>query len=238
MYAKVFEQIFDSSIANNYPLRHFFMDLLVLAESDGVVDMTQEAISSRTRIPLDVVCKMLTELEQPDARSRTRKQSGCRIVRLDRNRDWGWRIVNYLDYRDIRDEDERKDYMRDYMRNYRKQRKQSLTSVNSHKPMQKQKHTQKQKHLEANIPTLEEIKTEASLRGIPESVAVKFFDHYQGNQTWLNQHDRLIDWRHKLKTWSENERATPKHSSQTPDKYGRVDGLYPKGHPDEWKNAL
>lgn len=239
MYAKVFSQIFDSSIANDYALRHFFMDLLVLAESDGVVDMTQEAIAGRTRIPIDKVTEMLRQLEQPDKRSRTRKHDGRRIQRIDPKRDWGWKIINYLDYRDIRDENERKVYMRNYMRDYRKQRKQALAEVNFCKPMQKQKHIKEQDTPEANIPTIEEIQEEAALRGIPEHVAQKFFEHHEGNQTWINQHGRLVKWRVKLKTWSENERTVKKAKAPgVPDKDGRIDGFYPVGHEKEWMNAL
>ena len=64
MYVKVFSQIFDSSIASDYRLRHFFMDMLVLSESDGVVDMTQEAIAARTRMPLAEVVDFLDQLQQ------------------------------------------------------------------------------------------------------------------------------------------------------------------------------
>jgi hypothetical protein len=51
VFAKIFGQIFDSSIAEDYNCRRMFMDLLVLADSDGVVDMTQEAIARRA-VPL------------------------------------------------------------------------------------------------------------------------------------------------------------------------------------------
>jgi hypothetical protein len=34
MYAKMFKDIFDSSIADNRDLRHFFMDMITLADID------------------------------------------------------------------------------------------------------------------------------------------------------------------------------------------------------------
>ena len=43
MFTKVFVKIFDSSIAADLGLRHFFMDILVLADRDGLVDMTPMA---------------------------------------------------------------------------------------------------------------------------------------------------------------------------------------------------
>ena len=48
MFAKFFQSIFDSSIADDWQLRIVFQDLLVLADKEGVVDMTSEAISRRT----------------------------------------------------------------------------------------------------------------------------------------------------------------------------------------------
>lgn len=119
MFAKVFAQIFDSSIADDYILRHVFEDLLKLADIDGVVDMTPEAIACRTRAPLKVISDCLAKLAAPDPRSRSPDEDGRRIVLIDSHRSWGWRIVNYVVYREMRDEDARRSYMRDYMRNYR-----------------------------------------------------------------------------------------------------------------------
>ena len=121
MYSKIFRQIYDSSIADDWHTRVVFMDLLVLAESDGVIDMTPNAISARTRIPIDIVNNALTSLLQPDPESRTKDLEGRRLVLLDPSRSWGWRIVNYEKYRSIKREVDRKSYMRKYMRNYRNQ---------------------------------------------------------------------------------------------------------------------
>lgn len=120
MFAKVFGQIFDSSIAEDYNCRRMFMDLLVLADSEGVVDMTHEAIARRTNVPEAEVRKYIGDLSQPDSKSRSKLHDGKRIVPLDPNRDWGWIIVNYQHYREIRDEEARRTYFRDYQRDRRK----------------------------------------------------------------------------------------------------------------------
>ena len=151
MYAKVFAQIFDSSIANNYELRHFFTDLLVLAEIDGVVDMTPEAISARTRIPLDMVTRFLAELSQPDPRSRSPENDGRRIVLLDEHRDWGWQIVNYAVYRQIASEEQRREKTKTRVRKYRIKSKLQpcnapVTHGNACNAMQRQMQRQMQKH--------------------------------------------------------------------------------------------
>lgn len=119
MFAKVFCQIFDSSIADNWKHRHVFQDLLILADRYGIVDMTPEAICARTRLPREMVDEAIAALSSPDPRSRSREEEGRRIVPIDPERPWGWRIVNYLKYREMRTEFDRTGYMRDYMRNYR-----------------------------------------------------------------------------------------------------------------------
>ena len=99
-----------------------FMDLLVLADSDGVVDMTYEAISRRTNVPIDEVKKYLHELGQPDPASRSKLNEGRRIIPIDSGRGWGWQIVNYSHYREIKDEEARRAYFRDAKRKSRNKR--------------------------------------------------------------------------------------------------------------------
>lgn len=114
MFAKIFSQIFDSSIAENYQTRHIFMDLLVLADSDGVIDMTAEAIGRRINVPIEIVRPAIEELASPDPHSRTPNEDGRRLLPLDQGRTWGWQVVNYHHYRKIRDEESRREYWRTY----------------------------------------------------------------------------------------------------------------------------
>jgi hypothetical protein len=100
MFAKIFNQIFDSSIAENWQARIVFQDLLVLADKDGVVDMTVASIARRTNIPIEIITEAIPTLEAPDRSSRTPDHEGRRIMRLDAHRDWGWRIVNFEKYRE------------------------------------------------------------------------------------------------------------------------------------------
>jgi len=120
VYAKIFTQIYDSSIADDWQVRVVFEDLLILANPDGEVDMTPESISARTRIPLEIIKRALHILQQPDPKSRTPDQEGRRLVLLNSHRDWGWLIVNYEKYRSIKREFDRRSYMRKYMSHKRK----------------------------------------------------------------------------------------------------------------------
>jgi hypothetical protein len=103
MYVKVFSQILESSISVDYEQRHIFMDLLILADREGVIDMTHEAIARRLNVPESLVSDNIAKLEQPDPKSRSEEHDGRRLVRLADHRDWGWRVVNYGFYRDLVD---------------------------------------------------------------------------------------------------------------------------------------
>jgi hypothetical protein len=99
MYVKLFNKILDSSIAEDRRLRHFFTDLLLLADPDGNVCLTTEAISRRTKAPMDEVEWGLKELSKPDKESFTSEEQGRRIVPLD-GHGYGWKIINFIQYRD------------------------------------------------------------------------------------------------------------------------------------------
>lgn len=123
MFAKVFYQIFESSISEDHVARHVFMDMLVLADEEGVIDKTPEAIARITNVPLEIVKRAIFLLCQPDERSRTRDEDGRRLCLIDDHRDWGWRIVNYLKYRGIRDQEARRISNRSYKRDQRAKEK-------------------------------------------------------------------------------------------------------------------
>jgi hypothetical protein len=116
MYAKVFSQIYDGSLCTHsrWEALVTFQQMLVLADQDGVVDMTAEAISRRTTIPLEIIKTGISELMAPDPHSRTPAEDGRRIIPLCEGRVWGWRVVNYRHYRDLKREVDRREYHREY----------------------------------------------------------------------------------------------------------------------------
>ena len=97
-YGKIFQQIYDGSLRSDPMVRLVFMDMVILADKDGVVDMTHEAIAARTNVPIKSVCDAIKSLEGPDPRSRSSRENGARIKRLDEHRDWGWCLINYEYY--------------------------------------------------------------------------------------------------------------------------------------------
>jgi len=130
MYVKLFNQIFDSSIAEDCDARHIFMDLLILADQEGRVDMTTEAIARRINVPLERLQSAINTLSAPDPMSRSKDYEGRRLIPLDPERPWGWLCVNYCSYKGLRDEDARREYQKEWVKKKRASAKsvdQSLT---------------------------------------------------------------------------------------------------------------
>lgn len=104
LYARIFLQILDSSIAEDFTMRHVFEDFLKLAYEGqhGVVDMTRQALSRRLNLPLEVLNDAISKLEAPDPNSRDPDNGGRRIAKLDDHRDWGWKILNWHKFDEIK----------------------------------------------------------------------------------------------------------------------------------------
>lgn len=125
MYGKIFTQMYEGTLASRGPWEALvtFQQLIVLANRHGEVDMTADAISRRTTIPLEIIKRGIEELAKPDPESRSPELEGRRIVLLDEHRAWGWKLVNYDKYRKIRSEEERREYQRVLMANRRSKAK-------------------------------------------------------------------------------------------------------------------
>lgn len=146
MYAKIFRQIYEGSLCTRGPWQALvtFQQFLILSDRFGVVDMTAEAISRISTIPIDIIKVGITSLEQEDDDSRNPSLNGKRIVRLAAHRDWGWQIVNYQEFAKIRSAEERREYQRKYKQEQRKKQKESTVSigVNIVNPINPSTHTQ------------------------------------------------------------------------------------------------
>lgn len=142
MYAKIFSQIYDGTLCTRGPWQALvtFQQLLVLADKNGVVDMTASAIARRTTIPLDIIETGIAALIEDDPESRTPTENGRRIVPLSSERGWGWAIVNYKHYRAMKREEERREYHRNYWKGNRgvdatQHKTQTLNQLNQNQPI-------------------------------------------------------------------------------------------------------
>lgn len=178
LYSRVFIQILDSSISEDFNLRHVFEDFLKLADyKTGVVDMTREAISRRLNIPIELLSPAIDKLEQADPKSRDREHEGRRIERLDSHRDWGWQILNWSKYDALR----------------------TRADVN----LRVQRHRDKNARPGFKPPSLEEVKLHFSTHEMPMIEAEKFFNYYESNG-WRVGRNPMKSWTAAAGNWKKN----------------------------------
>lgn len=118
MYAKLFARITESSLMEEpINVRFTFMLMLAIADPEGYVIGTDVAIARRMNMSVPEFVQCIETLSQPDPASNSKEKDGRRIIPSDGER--GYKVVNYVTYRDMKDEKQRRDYMREYMRLYR-----------------------------------------------------------------------------------------------------------------------
>lgn len=115
MYGKIFDSMYDGTLYGQWQAIVTMQQFIVLSDINGIVDMTPQAISARTSIPLEIISQGIAILEAPDKHTRTTGSDGKRIELLDDHRPWGWFLVNHEKYRDMRSSADRREYMRLYM---------------------------------------------------------------------------------------------------------------------------
>ncbi len=134
-YGKVFDSIFGSSIMeSDIETRYIWMCMIIAADKEGFIDETIPALARRFNVPIESMEKAIHCFMGPDASSRTPDKEGRRIEPI--RESFGWKIINYDYYRQLRDDGQRREYMREYMRNYRQSQDNTepLTPVNNGKP--------------------------------------------------------------------------------------------------------
>jgi hypothetical protein len=70
MYGKLFSSMYEGTLYGQWQAIVTLQQLVILADADGVVDMTPPAIAARTSIPLDIIEAGLKQLSEADRYSR------------------------------------------------------------------------------------------------------------------------------------------------------------------------
>lgn len=178
LYARVFLQILDSSIAEDFTVRHVFEDFLKLCDhKTGIIDMTRQALSRRLNVPIETLSQAIEKLESPDVNSRDSEFEGRRIERLDEHRDWGWKILNWTKYEQVRTKADV------YIRVAR--------------------HREKEKSEGFKKPTLDEVKLNFSESKHSMSEAEKFYNYYESNG-WRVGKNPMKSWTASAANWKKN----------------------------------
>lgn len=125
MYGKLFASLYQGTLRGRPDELLVFTNLIACADADGVCDKHPRAIAEEVGLPIERVHAALAALEAPDPDSRSQAEDGARLIRIDEHRSWGWMLVNYQHYRDIRDPVERRKQVREAVQRHRTRRKES-----------------------------------------------------------------------------------------------------------------
>jgi hypothetical protein len=134
MYGKLFASLYDGTLRGRANEILVFTNMIARADRYGNVDRHPRAIADDIGLPLDQVAAAIQTLESPDPESRSRDANGARIVRVSDERTWGWRIVNYLKYRAIRNEEDRQEQNREAVARHRANKAVPVINVSRGKP--------------------------------------------------------------------------------------------------------
>lgn len=89
--------------------------MLAMADRKGRIWASVPGLANRARVPLEDAEKALATFLAPDKYSRTPDHDGRRIEAID----GGWQLLNHAKYRDMRDDEIRREYQREWDRKNR-----------------------------------------------------------------------------------------------------------------------
>jgi len=126
-YTKLFGSLIGSTIwrQESKNLKLVWITMLAMSNKHGEVMTSIPGLADFAKVTLEECLECLEILKQPDPYSRTPDNEGRRIEAIP----GGWRILNFLKYRDTMDEDDRRAYFREKQREYRKGKKTQCNSL-------------------------------------------------------------------------------------------------------------
>lgn len=115
-FVKLFSSITESTVwCEPHATRIVWITMLAMADSRGRVSASVPGLANRARVSIEECEQALQRFQEPDSYSRTIDHDGRRIERID----GGWRLLNYSKYRDLRDDESRREYQRNWDRENR-----------------------------------------------------------------------------------------------------------------------
>ena len=132
MYGKVFEQMFTGSLVGAGPdVFAVWTYAIVHARSPGEVELNPRLLSVMLGMTVEEVERVIEKLCSPDPYSRTPDLDGTRMVRRGQ---FLYFLPNWQKYRDIRNDEERREKERTYKRNYRASLKSGCPDLSDSQP--------------------------------------------------------------------------------------------------------
>jgi hypothetical protein len=151
-FTKLFSSIIHSTVwREDMHIKVVWVTMLAMANRNGCVFASVPGLAAAANVTVDQCLEALDSLASPDKWSRTKTYEGRRI----RECEGGWELLNYLKYREARDDDERRIQTRLAVAQHRARKKAealTVSNVSHGKPKQKQKQKQNKEKSTAATP--------------------------------------------------------------------------------------
>lgn len=178
MYIKAFQSMLDSSIwAESAEVCKVWVTILLMSNQDGMVYAAAPGIANRAQVPLDATLKALESFQSPDPHSRTLDHEGRRIERVD----GGYMVLNYLKYREMKDDDTRRAQWRESSKKYYENKKASALLSKPQQPSaQVEEEVEAEEEAKKKEKTLVNTPSGRSTNGIPFKEIVEAYNNLLG----------------------------------------------------------
>jgi len=208
MYGKIFDSMYDGTIAANWKALVTFQQMIVLCGADGVIDMTPPALSRRTGIPLEIIEEGIEVLANPDPYSRSQVEDGRRIVLIDENRPWGWIIVNHKHYRDLVSKSDKSKYDRGRYEARKGEKEDNSQKSTDSTHAHAKANNRMGRFLKPNVDQIKELMIEKGRSSdFANTQSIKFIDYYESCGWTIGKGKPMKSWSHAVNSWL--DRAGP-----------------------------
>ena len=168
-FTKLFGSIVTSSLwCQDDTVLRVWIGMLATSGPTGKVPGSVPGLANLCRVSIEDMERVLEILLSPDQYSRTPDNDGRRIQKCD----GGWQLLNYVKYREMRDEGERKEYQRNWVKE--KRCRQKVSTVDQCLPQSTKAEAEAEAEKRENsAPTPPEALPAASLAAPPKVKILK-----------------------------------------------------------------
>lgn len=165
-FTKLFAGLVHSTVwREEMHIKVVWITMLALADRNGEVLASMPGLADASRVTLEQCTEALERLKGPDKHSRTKANGGRRIKEIE----GGWKLLNYLKYRQMRDDIARREQVRDAVRRHRAKSAPviDVSHVSRSKPIAEAEveaeGTEERKDVLTNVP--HDVRAERSIQG-------------------------------------------------------------------------
>jgi hypothetical protein len=182
-FTKLFHNIITSTVwTEDNETRITWITLLALADYNGMVSGSVPGIAKIAGLSVEATRKALNKFQQPDLDSRSKEHEGRRIETVD----GGYKLLNFIKYREKCRGVERREYLRIKQREFRAKKQQYLNKSTSQPNVHNVNHKDKEQEEEKKEKKKEKTTTVDSILKTIEKPKLSPTEFEQKRQQQLN----------------------------------------------------